>query len=49
MYHPFYQFSKLTNKIPFVTDTNLMQILIWVPKWRGMHSLIIGKPISKLL
>ena len=38
--------AELTNKFPFVTDTNLYKSLIWVPK---LCAPIINKTISKLL
>ena len=38
--------ADLTNKFPFVTDTNLYQSLIWVPQ---LCAPIIDKTISKLL
>ena len=37
---------ELTNMFPFVTDTNLYEPLIWVPK---LCTFIIDKAISKLL
>ena len=37
---------ELTNKYPFVTDTNLYNPLIWVPK---LCATIMNKTISKLL
>ena len=38
--------AELTNKFPFVTDTNLYKPLIWMPK---SCATIIDKTISKLL